>query len=490
MNKKKVIFDLVHGYLEIDCYTEEIINSESFQRLKFINQLTVQHLYPSANHTRFEHSLGVMKLSIDFINKLEDQFLELLTCGDKTDRLSFLRYHLIYSALLHDIGHAPLSHVGESLYNKDEIIQCIKSKIDILEIDVSFDSYQNGSPHEIMSCYVILEKFYNKLYHIYPNFDFDFIFRIITGSKYKGLENWDRNIIISIVNSDTIDIDKLDYLMRDNLMTGFVGPQIDVNRLMESLIIIPNKKRLSFKPVGLSAIQKVIDCRDSLYMWVYNHHTTVYTDYLYKECIKHLYTLKERGLTKFEEYIDHKDLFSCDAIVNRCVTDSEAMYYIRRAMKFSKDGRSSTYTKILTSQLLDRNFLKPSWKTLFEFSEFINREFKDDSERKEILDLIISQDTHYIKKIVLKLIEVTGCKLGKIFLVVRPNKFYCTNISNFYIYLNGKNRFLSTLLPQRNYSNLYEDIAFYLFAPSDKIELVKSCFVDIMHDYKTIIDYV
>jgi HD superfamily phosphohydrolase len=71
MEKSKIIFDLVQGYIEIDKNTESVINCESFQRLKFINQLTAQHLYPSANHTRFEHSLGVMRLAVMFFNRIE-----------------------------------------------------------------------------------------------------------------------------------------------------------------------------------------------------------------------------------------------------------------------------------------------------------------------------------------------------------------------------------------------------------------------------------
>ena len=59
----KVIKDLVHDYIEIDTFFESLINTKYFQRLRNIRQLTCQHVYPSANHTRFEHSLGVYHLS-------------------------------------------------------------------------------------------------------------------------------------------------------------------------------------------------------------------------------------------------------------------------------------------------------------------------------------------------------------------------------------------------------------------------------------------
>ena len=63
-NKEKIIRDVVHGYITIDNLTEKLINTYNFQRLKDIRQLTAQHVYPSATHNRFEHSLGVMYLAV------------------------------------------------------------------------------------------------------------------------------------------------------------------------------------------------------------------------------------------------------------------------------------------------------------------------------------------------------------------------------------------------------------------------------------------
>ena len=59
----KIIRDLVHGYIEVDDLEMKIIDTPNFQRLKDIRQLTCQQAYPSANHTRFEHSLGVLHLA-------------------------------------------------------------------------------------------------------------------------------------------------------------------------------------------------------------------------------------------------------------------------------------------------------------------------------------------------------------------------------------------------------------------------------------------
>jgi len=215
--KRKIIFDLIHGYIEIDTNMESIINSESFQRLKFINQLTVQHLYPSSNHTRFEHSLGVMYLSIKFFNCI-DSLLQKIIDGKPKDffptDIIFLKNHLKYAALLHDVGHSPLSHVGEHFYEKDKIIKNIEKNIieNALSINIEY-LRTKGSSHEIMSCYVILHNYRKMFKEIFNDIDFEFIFRIIVGARYTKNNYPERNVIISIVNSDSFDVDKLDYLI-------------------------------------------------------------------------------------------------------------------------------------------------------------------------------------------------------------------------------------------------------------------------------------
>ena len=67
---KKVIKDLIHSYITIDTDVQKIVDTPSFQRLKRIKQLTCEYLFPSLNHTRYEHSLGVMKLACDFFDSL------------------------------------------------------------------------------------------------------------------------------------------------------------------------------------------------------------------------------------------------------------------------------------------------------------------------------------------------------------------------------------------------------------------------------------
>jgi len=479
--KHKIIFDLVHGYIEIDSDMEKVINCESFQRLKFINQLTAQHLYPSSNHTRFEHSLGVMSLSIKFFNKIERLLRDIIDKKTKElfshNDINFLKSHLVYAAVLHDVGHAPLSHVGEYFFNKDEIIKNIVSEHKKYGHDINETLFKKASSHEIMSCYIIIKRFKVIFDEIFNNIDYDFIYRIILGTKYNKKKYPERNVIISIVNSDTFDVDKLDYLLRDNYMTGKVGPEIDIPRLLMSLTINDDEE-IAFDHSALSSLQKVIDCRDSVYMWVCNHHTVVYTDYLYKECFIHfnnLYNLSNSDM-KHNEAIQCNDLFSCEAICENCVDDNDALHYIRNAMRLVKTGKSnSRYTKNIVLQLIDRKHLKPTWKTLHKYNQYIKTNF-DPKQQKKVIKYVTDNNDNR-KKIVHYLCKKLDIELGKLFIIDRKNKFYCEKMEDIYLFIDGKNEKLSDMLPPRDYNKLYDSVAFYIFCEKDRQEEVRKEFI-------------
>jgi HD superfamily phosphohydrolase len=486
MEKTKLIFDLVHGYIEIDKNTEIVINSESFQRLKFINQLTAQHLYPSANHTRFEHSLGVMKLSVLFFERIQFLLQEILNKKPTElfppDDVDFFKKHLIYAALLHDVGHAPLSHVGEYFYNKNEIISEIK-KEHIKHDSIEKLNYleKNGSIHELMSCYIIIKRFKEKLDKIYNKFDYDFLYRIIVGAKYKKDEYPERNVIISIVNSETFDVDKLDYLLRDNFMTGKVGPEIDIPRLLMA-ITINDDNEIAFTHAALSSLQKIIDCRDNIYMWVCNHHTVVYTDYLYQECFKHfdnLYAQRTELAGNHDEALSINELFSCNAISEKCVDDSDALHFIKKAMWLVKNGQTkSNYTKNIVTQLENRNYLKPTWKTLFEYKQFLKtiKNHFDEKKQNKIIKFVTENENNR-KQIVKYLCGKMDIDLGNLFIVDRKNKFYCDKMDDIYILFKGKEEKLSDLLPPREYGKLYAGVAFYIFCDDEMKEDVIKQFI-------------
>lgn len=114
----KVIRDVVHGYIPLNENDLQIIDTPLFQRLRRIRQTGAYSVYPSANHTRFEHSIGVMYLGMRVLESLKEMNIDI-----NEQILNTVRY----ACLLHDIGHAPFSHLGEVFYSKAEIINEINN---------------------------------------------------------------------------------------------------------------------------------------------------------------------------------------------------------------------------------------------------------------------------------------------------------------------------------------------------------------------------
>lgn len=113
----KRIKDPVHGYIPVEENIIDIIDHRHFQRLRKIRQLTATYMvYPSANHTRFEHSIGVYYLAKKAFESLceSDEF-------ENVDELVEIRNSILSAALLHDIGHPPLSHLCEELLDREEL---------------------------------------------------------------------------------------------------------------------------------------------------------------------------------------------------------------------------------------------------------------------------------------------------------------------------------------------------------------------------------
>ena len=102
MARNVVIKDPLYGFVELNRKIKKIVNSKEFQRLRYIKQLDFAYLvFPSANHTRFEHSLGVYYLTSLFLDKT------------KSKKLRELKDELLVFSLLHDVGHGPFSHASE-----------------------------------------------------------------------------------------------------------------------------------------------------------------------------------------------------------------------------------------------------------------------------------------------------------------------------------------------------------------------------------------
>ena len=368
----KIIRDLTHGYVSINENDLLFIDTPLFQRLKRIKQITAHVVYPNATHSRFEHSIGVMHLGSKIFELIQEELL-------LRENIN-LSNTVKYACLLHDIGHAPFSHGTENFFNEGECKRKLK------EYNFSIDVDTLGSArHELMSCIVALGNFDDEFTRL--EIDKELFCRMILGVEYeRNLDESKNNPTVNLLNS-LIDVDKLDYVLRDNKMTGFYGISIDTDRIIQSYKI--HNKKLVLSAKSLSVISNLIFGRDALFRWVYNHHVVIYYTDLIKRFLDHLIELDPSIKSKF---------FSFKAINEDLVDDNDII------MLFKLHQNKDEHTKKLFDQIFNRQYLKPLWKTPFEFKKMLTSDQQDnilaqakfDLEKKLKSHLSLDEDELYV----------------------------------------------------------------------------------------------
>ena len=247
MEDFKQFKDPIYGYIQVPVFVvKDIIDTNVFQRLRRIIQTSYSPLYPSAIHNRFVHSIGVFHLG----RIASDRLIMSIRANEEIDQnvdWKHLQEIFLLACLLHDVGHAPFSHTGENFYLDNtketkryekihkELIASVGSET--FKNDIPAEDSKSAAPHEIMSAIIGIENFKS---HFKNDFDKELFARCITGYKFsQDFEiNSIYNCFVSLLNSKVIDVDRLDYLIRDAYFTGFETINIDYNRLLASITIV------------------------------------------------------------------------------------------------------------------------------------------------------------------------------------------------------------------------------------------------------------
>ncbi len=218
-----------------------IVDTSEFQRLRHVTQLGLASLvYPGANHTRFEHALGVYHNALQYLWQLgkDSRFSEIIT--------PHLAEVLIVASLLHDLGHWPFCHPIEDM------------ALENLPAHEKFAA-QYLSPESELSAVLRTE------WNIEPEEVLDVL--------VKQTDSKPMRLLRSIL-SGPIDIDKMDYLERDSLHCGVpYGRNYDKNRLMQSLILNEAGDGLAITNKGKTAAEMMVFARYVMFSEVYWHHT-------------------------------------------------------------------------------------------------------------------------------------------------------------------------------------------------------------------------
>ena len=275
--------DPIYGYIEIDeKLITQVVDSASFQRLRDVMQTSYSPLYASAVHNRFVHSIGVYHLACIASKAFRNKELRIIIPQIE-------QYINIFqlACLLHDVGHAPFSHTGEKYFlTKGERgalhARLVKlTKDTVLDEEIKKNAYK-AAPHELMSAIVALETFPKLI----PAKMRSFFARCITGYKYEKNMNESKSILnclIESLNSKVIDVDRLDYLIRDSYMTGFDTVKIDYIRLLDSIRVMPDESglyQICYYKTAVSVIENAVYAHDAERKWIQNHPIVLYEIYL------------------------------------------------------------------------------------------------------------------------------------------------------------------------------------------------------------------
>ena len=376
----KVIRDVVHGYVELCENDLKIIDTPHFQRLKSIRQNNPFSVYPCANHTRFEHSLGVMHLGVKVFESLNEKRRR----NGEPPFDENLEATVRYACLLHDVGHAPFSHYGEQFFNRDDLLPLFSSALEKRGVDADLAFGGAGASHEICSCILSLEVYGDILKRI--GIDFELFCRMIIGEDHPLGNEKIENTLIDILNSNT-DVDKLDYVLRDSQMSGANLVALDVDRLVSAYMTYNGE--IAFSGKSLSTIAGLIYGREAVYTWIVNHHVNVYTGCVLTKILK-------RAFDSDAE----KDLyFSYPAINERFTDDYDVISRIRSKLRKGNAELDSLY-----QQLSSRQFYKPIWKNHMEFKKCIANQSNQNRFKKLVGENL--QDLEQIEKIVADKIDV------------------------------------------------------------------------------------
>lgn len=241
--EEKVFKDPVHRYVHVrDQVIWDLIGTKEFQRLRRIRQLGTTYLvFHGAEHSRFNHSLGVYEI----VRRITDDIF----CGrpewDEKERLLIL-----CAALLHDLGHGPFSHAFENVFQTDHELFTRKILLGDTEVNAVLKRVSEKFPEMVAQ---VIEK-------TYPN-----------------------ELVVSLISSQ-IDADRMDYLQRDAYYTGVSYGHFDMERILR--VMRPRKGQVVIKSSGMHAVEDYIMSRYQMYLQVYFHPVSRSAEVLLNNILK------------------------------------------------------------------------------------------------------------------------------------------------------------------------------------------------------------
>jgi len=295
---ERIYRDPVHNIIRLRTDTAEgelmikLIDSAEFQRLRRIKQLGLGlYTYQGAEHSRFTHSLGAFHLMTRVLDRL----------GERHSISAEDRVAVRAAALLHDVGHGSFSHVMEKVLNfhhEQWTIQVIQSEL--TEVGSLLRSFSPDLPDRVAS--VIAGKF--------------------------------QPSALGQLVSSQLDVDRMDYLLRDSLMTGAKYGIYDLEWIINALAIDESADRIYVEARGLYAVEEYLQARYYMFRQVYFHRTLRSAEAVLRSIIRRALKLHDDGMevwhasgTAFEKILKHESLAITDHLQ---VDDSDFVFHVKQ----------------------------------------------------------------------------------------------------------------------------------------------------------------
>ena len=278
--------DSIHDYIDLDDLESSLVDTEPYQRLRWIKQLGSANLvYPGANHTRLEHSIGVSHL----VKQMASQ------SDVPKDEIPLVSV----AGLLHDLGHSPYSHLADELpFGKDHV-------------EVTQDIINSSQISDILSD---------------QGLDINEVCNLIKGDHKYG----------SLISGD-IDGDRLDYLMRDSHYTG-VKTGVDTGRLVTKMSIADNE--LVIGESGLPVVETFLTSRSIMFPTVYFHPFSRGAELMLARATSAAIDNDAFTYDSFVSFTDHKflsELNLAGGLPQKLVNDFEKRNITKRVVSITKD---------------------------------------------------------------------------------------------------------------------------------------------------------
>ena len=319
MSIKRIFHDPIHKEIVFDAgkpeelMIMELIDTVAFQRLRRIKQLgAASLLFHGAESSRFTHSIGVFCIARKIYKRLIESKSSF--CENK--------FVLYGAALLHDLGHGPLSHTSEAIFKHDHEQWSENLVTNYSPINSILKKYDNELPRKI-------------------------------GELFQSKQLFSKPLKTLI--SSEIDCDRLDYLLRDSYNTGTKYGLVDLERIISGLTFSPDGN-IAIKPKGIIAIEHFLVLRNLMYRTIYNHRINEISTWILEKII---FTIKDNFEKKI--WIDnslHKWIFSSQNLDFDDFIKNDDITFYYHLIKW-KDESFEPLSK-LCKMFIDRDLLRAS----------------------------------------------------------------------------------------------------------------------------------